>query len=156
MNYPNYLKGVIVDIHPSVKVGENTSIWSFVVILEGSKIGSNSILGSSVYIGRNCKIGTNVRIQDKVLLTDGVVVEDDVFIGPGVITTDSKYPKSGQPCIHLPCYFEKGCSIGAGAIILPGVRIGKNSMVGAGSLVTNDISPNTTWAGNPARQIERG
>lgn len=144
------LKGVIADIHPSVTMGEGTDVWSFAVILEGTEIGSNCAIGSCAYVGRRCKIGNNVRIQDKVHITDNVIMEDNVFVGPCAVTMDDRYPRAGKPYKHEPPYFEEGCSIGAGAVILPGVRIGKNAMVGAGAVVTHNVLPNMIVIGIPA------
>jgi acetyltransferase-like isoleucine patch superfamily enzyme len=125
------------------------------VILEGTQIGSNCAIGSGCYVGRRCKIGDNVRIQDKAHITDDVVIEDNVFIGPCAVTMDNKYPVSGKPYIHQPPYFEEGCSIGAGAIILPGVRIGRLSIVGAGAVVTKDVMVKAIVVGCPAKGIEK-
>jgi UDP-2-acetamido-3-amino-2,3-dideoxy-glucuronate N-acetyltransferase len=145
-----WLKGLIADIHHTVEVGKNTSIWSFAVVLEQTRIGDNSAIGSMVYIGRRCRIGNNVRIQDKAHITDDVVMEDDVFVGPGVVTMDNRYPRSGEPYKHEPPYFESGCSIGAGAVILPGVRIGEKAIIGAGAVVTKNIPANIVVMGSPA------
>ena len=147
---PTWLKGVIADVHPTVIIGENTSVWSFAVILINTIIGNNCAIGSGCYIGRRCRIGDNVRIQDKAHITDDVIMEDNVFIGPCAVTMDARYPRSGEPYKHEPPYFEEGCSIGAGAVILPGVRIGANSMIGAGAVVTKDIPPDIVVTGVPA------
>lgn len=145
-----WLKGIIADVHPSVVIGENTAIWSFAVLLADTIIGSNCAVGSSCYIGKRCKIGNNVRIQDKAHITDETIIEDDVFIGPCVVTMNDRHPRSGKSYTMEPPYFERGCSIGAGAVILPGVRIGENSMVGAGAVVTKSIPPNVVVTGIPA------
>jgi UDP-2-acetamido-3-amino-2,3-dideoxy-glucuronate N-acetyltransferase len=146
-----WLKGIVADVHPTVKFGENSFVWSFVVMLEGTVVGDNCVIGSGCYIGRNCKIGNGVRIQDKCHITDGVVMEDNVFIGPGVMMTDDKYPVVLHEYNHQPPYFEEGCSVGAGAVILPGVRVGRKAMVGAGAVVTRDVAPYDCVIGVPAR-----
>ena len=155
---PLWLKGIIADVHPTVKIGRESYVWSFAVICPGVEIGDGCVVGSGVYIGRNCKIGNGVRIQDKVHITDHTVVEDNVFFGPCAVTMNDRYPRSGNPdYIMEPPYFEEGCSIGAGAVILPGVRIGKYSIVAAGAVVTKNISENVVVAGIPAvfmRQVQ--
>jgi UDP-2-acetamido-3-amino-2,3-dideoxy-glucuronate N-acetyltransferase len=148
---PSWLKGSIADVHPSVSIGDNSFVWSFSVICPDVTIGENSVIGSGVYVGRGCKIGNNVRIQDKAHVTDRMVIEDNVFIGPCAVTMNDKYPVSNNPNYQCcPPFFGDGCSIGAGAVILPGVRIGRNSIVGAGALVTKDVPDNTVVMGVPA------
>ncbi len=153
---PKWLKGLIADVHPTVTIGENTDVWSFAVVLEGTEIGEGCAVGSGVYIGKNCKIGNNVRCQDKVHLTEQAVVEDNVFFGPCATTMDDRHPRACNPDYKRePPYFEQGCSIGAGAVILPGVRIGRNAVVGAGAVVTKDVPENTTVVGVPAKPLKR-
>jgi UDP-2-acetamido-3-amino-2,3-dideoxy-glucuronate N-acetyltransferase len=149
------MKGILADIHSSVKFGNNVSVWSFAVICEGVEIGDDCAIGSGVYVGKNCKIGNGVRIQDKAHITDYAIFEDKVFIGPCVVTMNDRYPKVNNPEYRRePPYFEEGCSVGAGAVILPGVRVGKFSMIGAGAVVTKDVAARTTVIGCPA--IEMG
>jgi acetyltransferase-like isoleucine patch superfamily enzyme len=150
-NKPHWLKGIIADVHPSVVLGENTFVWSFAVVLEGAVIGDNCAIGSGVYVGKNCKLGNWVRLQDKVHITDHITIEDNVFFGPCAVTMNDRYPKSNNPGYSIyPPFFEEGCSIGAGAVILPGVRVGKNSIVGAGAVVTHDVPEGIVVAGVPA------
>lgn len=152
-----WLKGIIADVHPTVKFGENTYVWSFAVICEGVEIGDNCVVGSGVFIGRSCKIGNNVRIQDKAFIVDRMIIEDDVFIGPCVVTTNDKYPVVNNPNYEaLPPFLGRGCSIGANATILPGVKIGSYAMVGAGAVVTKDIAPDTIVVGCPAVVKRKG
>jgi UDP-2-acetamido-3-amino-2,3-dideoxy-glucuronate N-acetyltransferase len=151
---PHWLKGLIADVHPTVKMGMNTFVWSFAVICEGVEIGDNCVVGSGVYIGRNTKIGNGVRIGDKAHVTDHMVIENNVFIAPMAIMMNDKYPVVSNPGFkRCDPYLEEGCSLGCASVILPGVKIGKNSMVGAGAVVIKDVPKNTTWAGNPARKI---
>ncbi len=146
-----WLKGVVVDVHPSVSFGKDTYVWSFAVICEGTTIGDNCVIGSGVFIGKHCRIGNNVRIQSKAFLVNQMVVKDDVFIGPCAVTMDDKYPVvNNSNYKKCPPFFEKGCSIGANAMILPGVRIGHHAMVGAGAVVTKDVLPGVLVVGCPA------
>jgi len=146
------MKGIIADVHPSVKFGKNVSVWSFAVICQGVKIGENCAIGSGVFIGKNCRIGNNVRIQDKAHLTPGMIVEDNVFIGPCAVTMNDKYPVVLNPdYAKRPPHLLEGCSIGAGAVILPGVTIGRDATVGAGAVVTKDVPDKVTVVGCPAR-----
>lgn len=134
------------ELHPSVDV------WQFSTIREGVTIGAGSVVGSGVYVGHGTVIGARVRIQDKVHLTNHMVIEDNVFIGPSVVTMCDRYPWSGNADYKSEGpIIQQYASIGAGAVLLPGVTIGKGAMVGAGAVVTKDVQAGTTVIGNPAR-----
>jgi len=139
----------------SENIGENTKIWHFSHVMPGAQIGKNCTIGKYVSIEKNVKIGNNVKIQNHVSVFEGVVIEDDVFVGPGVVFTNVKKPKSAKPAKkYLKTIVKKGASIGANATILPGIIIGENAMVGAGAVVIKDVPKNTTVIGNPARELE--
>jgi UDP-2-acetamido-3-amino-2,3-dideoxy-glucuronate N-acetyltransferase len=143
-------------IHPSVVAGKRLAVWQFSSILEGTVIGDDCVVGSSVWIGRKCRIGDNVRFQDKAHITNGAVIGDDVFIGPGVLTSDDKHPRVGNKNYKAePPIIRDGASIGAGAILLPGVEIGEGAIVGAGAVVTKNVAPYSVVTGIPARELFR-
>ena len=99
-------------------------------------------------------IGDNVTIKCGVQIWDGIELEDNVFVGSNVTFTNDKYPRSQNPSWQLQrTKICKGATIGAGATILPGLTIGENAMVGAGSVVTKDIPAGELWIGNPARFV---
>lgn len=135
-------------IHPlsdvqSKNIGENTNIWQFCVVLPNAVIGDNCNICSHCFIENDVKIGNNVTVKCGVQLWDGVEIEDDVFIGPNVTFCNDKYPKSGNKNFKLEkVIVKKGASIGANATILPGITIGENAMIGAGTIVTKDVKPN--------------
>lgn len=135
-------------IHPlsdvqSKNIGKNTNIWQFCVVLPNAKIGENCNICSHCFIENDVKIGNNVTIKCGVQLWDGITVEDNVFIGPNVTFCNDKYPKSKNKNFKLePIIVKKGASIGANATILPGVTIGENALIGAGSIVTKDVQDN--------------
>jgi len=140
-------------IDESVQIGKLTKIWHFTVILADVVIGECTNIGSHVEIGHGCKIGNRVRISHGVFLPPNSVVEDDVFLAPGVLASDDRYPRANNPDYHAqPPYFERGCSVGIGSVILPGVRIGAGALVGAGSIVTKDVPPKGHVRGEPARE----
>lgn len=142
------------DIGNSV-IGIGTNVWQFVVIADGVRVGENCNICSHVFIESGATIGNNVTIKNGVQLWDGIEIEDNVFIGPNVTFSNDKYPRSKKyPPEFIKTVVEFGASIGANATILPGVRIGRNSMIGAGSVVTKDIPEGVIVIGNPAKVIK--
>ncbi len=135
----------------SDKIGDNTRIWAFVHILPGANIGSDCNICDHVFIENNVSIGDRVTIKSGVQLWDGVKIDDDVFIGPNVTFTNDLFPRSKHFLDSpLKTHIKKGASIGANATILPGISIGRHSMIGAGAVVTKDVPPNAIAVGNPA------
>ena len=138
----------------TTEVGVGTRIWQFVVILPGAKIGTECNICAHVFIENDVIVGDRVTIKCGVQLWDGLRVGDDVFIGPNATFTNDKFPRSKQfPARVLETIIENGASIGAGAVILPGITIGQGSMVAAGSVVTKDVASKSLVQGNPARHI---
>jgi acetyltransferase-like isoleucine patch superfamily enzyme len=136
----------------TAKIGDDTKIWQFCVVLEGAKIGKNCNINSHCFIENDVVVGDNVTVKCGVQLWDGVNVEDNVFIGPNVTFTNDKYPRSKQyPEEFQKTIIRKGASIGANSTILSGIEIGENAMIGAGSVVTKNVQANTLWYGNPAK-----
>jgi UDP-2-acetamido-3-amino-2,3-dideoxy-glucuronate N-acetyltransferase len=123
--------------------------------MSGAKIGQNCNIGQNVFIADLVVIGNNVKIQNNVSLYSGIRCEDDVFIGPSVVFTNIKNPRSTIPRRdqYLSTTIEKGCSIGANATIICGINLGRHSFVGAGAVVTKHILPYALVVGNPAKQI---
>lgn len=138
----------------STKIGSDTQIWQFVVILPGAQIGGSCNINAHCFIENDVIIGDRVTVKSGNYLWDGLRIEDDVFVGPNVTFTNDKYPRSKvYPDVFLTTRVCKGASVGGGAVILPGVTIGEGAMVGAGAVVTRDVEPNMIVAGNPARVI---
>jgi acetyltransferase-like isoleucine patch superfamily enzyme len=153
----------IKNIASDVKIGENVYIAVY-VNLYGCEIGENSKIGAFVEIQKNSRIGKNCKISSHSFICEGVIVEDDVFIGHGVIFINDKFPKATNSDGILkteadwsvvPTIVKSGASIGSGVVILCGVTIGSNSIIGAGSVVTKDVASGTIVAGNPARYLRR-
>jgi UDP-2-acetamido-3-amino-2,3-dideoxy-glucuronate N-acetyltransferase len=146
-------------ITPDVKLGRNVKIRDF-VNLYGCEINDNTRIGAFVEIQKNAKIGRNCKISSHTFICEGVTIEDNVFIGHNVTFINDRYPRAvnGSGALQseddwecIPTFIQSGVSIGSGSTILCGVTIGTNAIVGAGSIVTSDIPPDTIVAGNPAR-----
>lgn len=136
----------------SRSINEETRIWQFCVVLAGARIGSNCNICSHCFIENDVTIGDRVTVKCGVQLWDGVTLEDDVFVGPNATFTNDPAPRSKRhPGNYARTIVEVGASIGANATILPGVRIGRGAMVGAGSVVTGDVPAHSIVKGNPAR-----
>ncbi len=133
-----------------VKIGNNAKIYDQ-VNLYGCEIGDNTKIDAFVYIEGGVKIGKNVKIRPFTFICEGVTIEDDVFIGPNVTFTNDMNPRVRGEWKLLKTTVKKGASIGAGAVILPGVTIGEYALVGAGAVVTKDVPPKAIVVGNPAR-----
>lgn len=136
----------------SEKIGERTKVWQFVVILSGATIGSDCNICSHVLIEDDVSIGDRVTIKSGVQIWSGITLEDDVFVGPNVSFSNDNFPRS-KNYLNAPekTRVNKGASISAGAVILPGIEVGANAMVGAGAVVTKNVPPNAVVMGNPAR-----
>lgn len=138
----------------SHKIGAKTKIWQFTTVLKDAEIGSECNICSNCFVENDVKIGNRVTIKSGVSIWDGVHLHDDVFVGPNVAFTNDYFPRSKIfPKKFLRTNVFKNASIGAGAVILPGINVGANSMVGAGSVVTRNVPQNAIVAGNPAKII---
>ena len=147
------------NIHPlsdvqSAHIGAGTRIWQYVVVLPQARIGSDCNICSHCLIENDVVLGDRVTVKCGVQLWDGLRIADDVFIGPNVTFTNDKFPRSKQHPEAFPSIeIDAGASIGANATILPGLRIGRQAMIGAGSVVTRSVPPNAIVVGNPARIV---
>jgi len=136
----------------SKHIGENTTIWQYVVILPSAVIGQNCNINALVFIENDVVLGDNVTVKSGVQLWDGVRLEDNVFVGPNVTFTNDLFPRSKvRPDRFEATIVHHHASIGANATIIAGISIGSYAMVGAGSVVTKDVPNNGLVYGNPAR-----
>lgn len=146
-------------IHPqalceSSTVGTGTRIWAFAHILPRAVIGQECNICDHVFIENDVVVGDRVTVKSGVQLWDGLRVADDVFIGPNATFSNDKFPRSkAHQAAPLQTHLASGCSIGAGAVVLPGLRIGARAMVGAGAVVTHDVPARAIVSGNPARIV---
>ena len=150
-------------IAPDVRLGEGVVIYSF-VNLYGCEIGDECKIGAFVEVQKGVRIGRRVKISSHTFICEGVTIEDEVFIGHNVSFINDKYPRAttedgalqtGADWSVAPTLVKRRASIGTSSTIVCGVTIGENAIVGAGSVVTRDVPPNTIVAGNPARVLRR-
>jgi acetyltransferase-like isoleucine patch superfamily enzyme len=138
------------------KIGDGTRIWQFAVVLEGARIGANCNICAHTFIESDVVLGDNVTVKCGVQLWNGLRVGSNVFIGPNVTFCNDKHPISGNRGFEcMQTIIEDDVSIGANATILPGIRLGKGCVVGAGAVVTKPVPPGKTVVGNPAEELQR-
>lgn len=143
-----------------VEFGEDVFVGPF-VNLYGCTVGDGSRIGPFVEVQRGARIGARCKIQSHTFVCEGVTIEDDVFVGHGVIFVNDKYPRATrdgrlqapEDWKLLETVVEQGASLGSGAIVLGGVRIGTGAIVGAGAVVTRHVPAGEVVAGAPARTI---
>jgi UDP-2-acetamido-3-amino-2,3-dideoxy-glucuronate N-acetyltransferase len=155
-------------IHPTAiveteNIGEDTKIWAFTHVMKNVPIGANCNIGDNCFIETGAIVGNNVTIKNGNMLFEGITLEDGVFVGPHVFFTNDRFPRSARlPEANMrytdhdwfaPTTIKYGATLGAAAVILPGVTVGKFAMVGAGAIVTKDIPAHALTVGNPAHLI---
>ena len=148
------------EVSPEAQIGDGTRIWHHVQIREGARIGLNCTLSKGVYIDQQVEIGDHVKIQNYVSVYQGVSIGHGVFVGPHVCFTNDLRPrainkdgslKSAEDWQVVETKIHTGASIGANATILCGITIGKWALIGAGSVVIDDVPDHGLVVGNPAR-----
>ena len=146
-------------IHPlsdvqATSIGAGTRVWQYVVVLPGAQIGQDCNICSHCLIENDVVIGDRVTVKSGVQLWDGLCIGNDVFVGPNASFANDRFPRSQQkPEKFLVTTIHDGASIGAGAVILPGVVVGSKAMVAAGAVVTRSVPPNAVVVGNPAKIV---
>ena len=144
-----------------VEFGANVVVHAF-TNLYGCRIGEGTRVGTFVEIQTGVEIGARCKIQSHSFICTGVRIEDEVFVGHGVVFVNDSRPAAtnerGEPATEadwelLPTLVDRGASIGSGAVVLGGLRIGERALVGAGAVVTHDVQPGQVVAGNPARPV---
>jgi acetyltransferase-like isoleucine patch superfamily enzyme len=148
------------DVSGEATVGAGTKIWHQAQVREGAALGKHCVLGKGAYIDKDVTIGDYCKVQNGVSVFHGFNLESGVFLGPGAMLLNDKHPRAINPdgspkddADWSPSQglIEYGASVGGGAVILPGVRVGRMAVVGSGAVVTRDVPERGIVAGNPAR-----
>jgi len=135
-------------------IGERAILGDQSFVRERARIGAGSVIGRGSVIDNDVQVGARVRVQTNVYLTAFTLVEDDVFVGPGAITTNDHTMSRHSPQMPLKgAIMRRACRIGGGAILTPGVEIGEEAFVAAGSVVIADVPPRAVMMGVPARAV---
>lgn len=148
-------------IAPDVKLGQNVKIYDF-TNLYGCEIGDNTKIGTFVEVQKGARVGKNCKISSHSFICEGVTIEDNVFVGHNVTFINDLYPRAttadgslqtDDDWTCVPTFVRQGASIGSSSTVLCGITIGRNAIVGAGSVVTKNVPDNAVVAGNPARVL---
>ncbi len=143
-------------IFPDVTIGEGTRLGNFVLIRSNTLIGQRCTIGSYVDIEGEVSIGNHVSLQSACYITRGVIIEDEVFCGPRVTTmNDSRmvHRRKNMTFVREAPRILRAARVGGGSLLLPGITVGQNALVGAGSVVTRDVPDFAVVFGNPARVV---
>jgi acetyltransferase-like isoleucine patch superfamily enzyme len=137
-------------------VGPGAIIGDQAYIRERARVGAGSVIGRGTCVDCDVVVGARVRIQTMVYLTAGAIVEDDVFVGPGVVTTndDTMARQDASVPLRGPV-LRRACRVGGGAVLVPGVEIGVEAFIAAGTVVTNDVPPRSVVMGVPGRVVKQ-
>jgi acetyltransferase-like isoleucine patch superfamily enzyme len=148
--------GLYIDLARDLTCGTGCRVWSFTVIAPGVVMGARCVIGSGCYIGRGSILGDDVHLNHGCFLPNGSRLGHRVFLGPNVTCTDDKYPRVNHADYDAqPPIIEDDVSIGAGAVLLPGVHLYQGCVIAAGAVVTHNVPAGETWSGLPARRHRR-
>lgn len=155
MTEHSYFKHETAVVDEGCLVGAGTKIWHFSHLMAGCRVGKDCNIGQNVFIAPGVILGRNVKVQNNVSLYEGVICADEVFIGPSVVFTNVRNPRSAvnRREQYLATHVGQGATIGANATLVCGHAIGEYAFVGAGAVVTKTVPAYALVVGNPARQI---
>ncbi len=150
------------DVDPGARLGDGTSVWHLAQVREGADIGSGCIIGRGAYIGAGARVGDHCKIENYALVYEPALLEEGVFVGPAVVLTNDRLPRAITPGGYLKTdqdwepagvTVRRGASIGARAVCVAPLTIGRWALVAAGSVVVKDVPDFAVVAGVPARFV---
>lgn len=150
------------DVEPGAVVGDGTAVWQLAAVRAGAVVGRDCVIGRGAYLGPGVRVGDRVKIQNYAQVYEPAVLEDGVFIGPGAVLTNDVNPRAVTPdgalktardWLPQPVRVREGAAIGARAVCLAGVTVGRWALVGAGAVVIRDVPDFALMVGNPARRV---
>ncbi|MBT9255917.1 N-acetyltransferase [Phycicoccus sp. MAQZ13P-2] len=150
------------DVAADAELGEGTVVWHLAQVREGARLGRECVVGRGAYVGTGVRVGDRCKIQNHALVYEPAVLGDGVFVGPAAVLTNDRHPRAVRPdgglkaaadwdAVGVVC--AEGASVGAGAVCVAPVRVGRWALVAAGSVVTRDVPDHALVAGSPARRI---
>jgi acetyltransferase-like isoleucine patch superfamily enzyme len=149
-------------VEPGALLGAGTTVWDHASVRAGATVGRNCVIGRGAYLGPGVRLGDNVKVQNHALIYEPATLEDGAFVGPAVVFTNDTYPRAVMPDGRLKTAEDwdavgvsvgEGASVGARAVCVAPVRIGRWALVAAGAVVVHDVADFALVAGVPARQI---
>ena len=149
-------------VAPDARIGEGTVVWGLAQVREGAELGAECVIGRGAYVGAGVHLGDRVKVQNLAQVYEPAVVEDGVFIGPAAVLTNDEYPRAIRPdgsrvaaadWDAVGVTLRHGCSVGARAVCVAPVEVGRWAMVAAGAVVVHDVPDFALVAGTPARRI---
>lgn len=150
------------EVSPFATIGRGTAIWLAAQVREYARVGEECRIGKGAYIDAHVQIGNRCKIENNASVFTGATLEDGVFVGPHAVLTNDRLPrairvdgtlKGGDDWTITPTLLRYGCSVGAGAILVAGVEVGRFALVGAGAVVTRRVPAHALVLGNPARVV---
>ncbi len=151
------------DVDPTATIGDGTSVWHLAQVRDGATLGAGCVVGRGAYIGSGVRIGENCKVQNYALVYEPAVLEDGVFVGPAAVLTNDEFPravnpdgtaKSAHDWTAVGVTLREGASVGARAVCVAPVTVGRWATVAAGAVVTRDVPDYALVAGVPARRLK--
>jgi acetyltransferase-like isoleucine patch superfamily enzyme len=160
--HPSAFIHPLANVETGAEIGARSKVWQFATVRAGARVGEDCVIAQGAFVDTDVVVGNRCKLENYASLHRGSRLAEEVFVGPGTTLTNDHWPRSTTETGGLKTEadwrcegvrIEKRASLGAGVIVLPGVTIGSNSMVGAGAVVVRDVASSSLVVGNPARHV---